>query len=335
MFVKENNKEFDHDLLYKITYHITGNLNRIIDENYYPVPEAKKSNLRHRPIGIGVQGLADTFLKMRYPFESEEAKGKKKEKEMKEIRKGKGKGKEQKGEKKTQKRQGTLKGKEREKNRKRKRETKNKTETLKKEPVRLLIILKALNVAIFETIYYASARASCDISKVEGPFPSFEGCPASKGILSPDMWGGMEIFSFFSFFIVFVSRSSYIFFSHFLIFCSSFLFFLLSFLIFFFCPFFPFLPFPFFFPVSFLSQFDFRCHFVLSLIFFLFLVKPSSRWDYEALRQDIMKHGMRNSLLVAPMPTASTSQILGNNECFEPFTSNIYTRRVLAGKKKK
>jgi len=181
MFVTADGQNFDHQQLYDVTYHITGNLNRIIDENYYPVPEAKNSNFRHRPIGIGVQGLADAFLKMRFPFDSPEA--------------------------------------------------------------------KALNKAIFETIYFASARASCDIAKAEGPFPSFAGCPASKGILSPDMWG----------------------------------------------------------------------------------VKPSDRWDYPQLRKDIMQYGMRNSLLVAPMPTASTSQILGNNECFEPFTSNIYTRRVLAG----
>jgi ribonucleoside-diphosphate reductase alpha chain len=173
--------EFDHQKLYDITYHVTKNLNRIIDGNFYPIPEAKTSNLRHRPIGIGIQGLADAFCKLRYPFDSPEA--------------------------------------------------------------------KKLNTEIFETLYFASAQASCDLAKVEGPHPSFQGSPASQGKLSPDLWG----------------------------------------------------------------------------------VVPSDRWNYAALREDIMTHGMRNSLLLAPMPTASTSQILGNNECFEPFTSNIYNRRVLAG----
>lgn len=179
MFVIDN--KFDHQLLYDITYHVTGNLNKIIDENYYPVEEARNSNMKHRPIGIGVQGLADAFLKLRYPFDSDDA--------------------------------------------------------------------KKLNTEIFETMYFAAASASCDLAREYGPYPSFEGSPASKGILSPDMWNHV----------------------------------------------------------------------------------PTSRWDFQKLREDIMKCGMRNSLLIAPMPTASTSRILGFNECFEPFTSNIYSRRVLAG----
>jgi ribonucleoside-diphosphate reductase alpha chain len=179
MFVSDN--KFDHELLYKVTYHATENLNRVIDENFYPVPEARNSNMKHRPIGLGVQGLADAFLMLRYPFDSVEA--------------------------------------------------------------------KRLNIEIFETMYYAAARASCDLAKKLGPYESFPGSPASKGQLCPDLWG----------------------------------------------------------------------------------VKPSTRWDFDQLRNDIVAHGMRNSLLLAPMPTASTSQILGNNECFEPFTTNIYSRRVLAG----
>lgn len=182
MFVDDSeNKVFNHDKLYEIVYHVTENLNRIIDHNYYPIPEARNSNMRHRPIGIGIQGLADTFCKLRMPFDSPEA--------------------------------------------------------------------KILNKEIFETMYFAAAWASSDLAMKENPYSSFEGSPASRGILSPDMWN----------------------------------------------------------------------------------VQPSSRWDFHALRDKIKMHGMRNSLLLAPMPTASTSQILGNNECFEPFTSNIYTRRVLAG----
>lgn len=180
-FVNTEIMEFDHQKLYDITYHVTRNLNRVIDGNYYPIPEARNSNMRHRPIGLGVQGLADTFCILRFPFDSPEA--------------------------------------------------------------------RKLNAEIFETMYYAAARASCDLAKEEGPHPSFPGSPASQGKLSPDLWG----------------------------------------------------------------------------------VTPSDRWDFDGLRQDIVAHGMRNSLLLAPMPTASTSQILGNNECFEPFTSNIYSRRVLAG----
>jgi ribonucleoside-diphosphate reductase alpha chain len=179
-YVTENGT-FDHDKLFEVTYQATMNLNRIIDENYYPVIEAKNSNMRHRPIGLGVQGLADAFILMGYPFESEEA--------------------------------------------------------------------RALNREIFETIYYASMTASKDLAKVEGPYESYAGSPVSKGIFQFDMWG----------------------------------------------------------------------------------VTPSSRWEWDVLKEEVIKHGVRNSLLLAPMPTASTAQILGNNECFEPYTSNIYTRRVLSG----
>ena len=173
---------FDHNKLYEVTYQVTLNLNKIIDHNYYPVEEARYSNLRHRPIGVGVQGLADTFIQLRLPFESEEA--------------------------------------------------------------------KKLNIEIFETIYFASMTASKDLAIKDGAYETFKGSPLSKGQFQFDLWN----------------------------------------------------------------------------------VKPESgRWDWENLRLDVMNHGVRNSLLVAPMPTASTSQILGNNECFEPFTSNIYTRRVLSG----
>jgi len=173
--------KFDHDKLFEVTYQLTKNLNRVIDENYYPIPEARRSNMRHRPIGIGVQGLADAFILMRYPFDSVEA--------------------------------------------------------------------KVLNREVFETIYYAALTASKDLAKEYGPYESYEGSPVSKGILQPDMWK----------------------------------------------------------------------------------VKPSDRWEWDALREEVKEHGVRNSLLLAPMPTASTAQILGNNECFEPYTSNIYTRRVLSG----
>jgi len=177
-----DNGEFDHQKLFDITYQVTINLNRIIDNNYYPVDEARNSNLRHRPVGLGVQGLADTFILMRMPFESEAA--------------------------------------------------------------------KQLNKDIFETIYFAAMTASKDLAVKEGPYESFKGSPLSQGKFQFDLWN----------------------------------------------------------------------------------VKPDSgRWDWEGLRKEIKKHGVRNSLLVAPMPTASTSQILGNNECFEPYTSNIYTRRVLSG----
>lgn len=180
-FVDEKAGTFDHDKLFQVTYQATINLNRIIDRNYYPIPEARNSNMRHRPIGLGVQGLADAFILMRYPFESENA--------------------------------------------------------------------RKLNSEIFETIYFAALTASKDLAKVDGPYETYNGSPISQGIFQHDMWG----------------------------------------------------------------------------------VKPSSRWEWDILREEILKYGVRNSLLVAPMPTASTSQILGNNECFEPYTSNIYTRRVLSG----
>jgi ribonucleoside-diphosphate reductase alpha subunit len=172
---------FDHDKLFEVTYQATINLNRIIDGNFYPVEEARKSNMRHRPIGLGVQGLADAFIMMRFPFESEEA--------------------------------------------------------------------RALNREIFETIYYAAMTASKDLAKAEGAYETYEGSPVSQGIFQFDMWG----------------------------------------------------------------------------------VTPSSRWEWDVLKEEVKTHGVRNSLLLAPMPTASTAQILGNNECFEPYTSNIYTRRVLSG----
>ena len=173
--------KFDHQQLFDVTYEVTKNLNKIIDNNYYPVIEAETSNVRHRPIGLGIQGLADVFILLRLPFESEFA--------------------------------------------------------------------KMLNKNIFETIYFAAMTASNDLAKAEGAYETFKGSPLSKGIMQFDMWG----------------------------------------------------------------------------------VQPTDRWDWEALRASVIEHGVRNSLLVAPMPTASTSQILGNNECFEPYTSNIYTRRVLSG----
>lgn len=176
-----NEGKFDHQKLFEVVYHMTGNLNKIIDCNYYPIPEAKRSNMRHRPIGIGVQGLADTFIQMRYPFDSPEA--------------------------------------------------------------------KQLNQEVFETIYYASMTASKDLAKENGPYETYEGSPVSEGIFQFDMWD----------------------------------------------------------------------------------VTPSDRWEWDVLREEVAKYGVRNSLLLAPMPTASTAQILGNNECFEPYTSNIYTRRVLSG----
>ena len=173
--------DFDHDHLFKVVYQMTRNLNRVIDRNYYPIVEARNSNMRHRPIGLGVQGLADAFILMRYAFDSTEA--------------------------------------------------------------------RQLNKDIFETIYYAACTASKDLAVEDGAYETWEGSPASKGQLQFDLWG----------------------------------------------------------------------------------VKPSDRWEWDVLKEEISKHGMRNSLLVAPMPTASTAQILGNNECFEPYTSNIYTRRTLSG----
>ena len=173
--------KFDHEKLFKVAYRVTKNLDKVIDANYYPVAEARNSNMRHRPIGIGVQGLADTFILLRQAFESLEA--------------------------------------------------------------------KQLNKDIFETIYYAALTASKDLAIENGPYESYKGSPVSKGIFQFDMWN----------------------------------------------------------------------------------VKPSERWEWDLLRDEIKKNGVRNSLLLAPMPTASTAQILGNNECFEPYTSNIYTRRVLSG----
>jgi ribonucleoside-diphosphate reductase alpha chain len=184
MFINEETNAFDHEKLFNITKAITRNLNKVIDRNYYPVAEAKNSNMRHRPIGLGVQGLADTFIKLRLPFDSDEA--------------------------------------------------------------------KALNSDIFETIYFASLTSSCEIAKEEGAYQSYEGSPISQGIFQFNMWGAKE-------------------------------------------------------------------------------EELSGRWAWDELRSMIKDHGVRNSLLLAPMPTASTSQILGNNECFEPYTSNIYTRRVLSG----
>lgn len=172
---------YDFEKLHDVTKVVTRNLNRIIDRNFYPVPEAKRSNMRNRPIALGVQGLADTFMALRLPFDSQEA--------------------------------------------------------------------KELNIQIFETIYHAAVEASIELAAEEGPYESYEGSPASQGLLQFDLWDR----------------------------------------------------------------------------------KPSELWDWDTLKQKLAKHGLRNSLLVAPMPTASTSQILGNNECFEPYTSNIYSRRVLAG----
>ena len=180
-FVKDD-MTYDHKKLYEITKVITKNLNKVIDVNYYPIEEAKNSNMRHRPIGIGVQGLADAFILMRYAFDSEEA--------------------------------------------------------------------KKLNTEIFETIYFGAMEASMEIAKKDGAYESYKGSPVSKGIFQFDMWG---------------------------------------------------------------------------------ITPNSNRWDWTTLKQKVKKNGVRNSLLLAPMPTASTSQILGNNECFEPYTSNIYTRRVLSG----
>lgn len=178
-FVRDG--QFDFGKLYDVTYQVTLNLNKVIDVNYYPVEEARRSNLRHRPVGLGVQGLADVFILMRLPFESE--------------------------------------------------------------------LAAMLNRNIFETIYFAAMTASKDLAKEQGAYETFKGSPLSEGKFQFDLWG----------------------------------------------------------------------------------VQPSDRHDWDQLRQEVIKYGVRNSLLVAPMPTASTSQILGNNECFEPYTSNIYSRRVLSG----
>ena len=187
MFISETpegEKFFDHKKLYKVTKKITKNLNTVIDQNYYPIPEAENSNMRHRPVGIGIQGLADAFILLRMPFTSEEA--------------------------------------------------------------------KKLNKDIFETIYFAALTSSMEIAKVDGPYSTYKGSPISQGEFQFNMWNIHED-------------------------------------------------------------------------------ELSGNWDWNNLRESILEHGVRNSLLVAPMPTASTSQILGNNEAFEPYTSNIYTRRVLSG----
>lgn len=180
-YVDIENERFDFEKLHQVTQTVTKNLNKIIEVNHYPVPEARKSNFRHRPIGLGVNGLADAFLALRMPFDSPEA--------------------------------------------------------------------RKLNIQIFETIYHAALTASCDLAAKLGPYETYQGSPVSKGELQYDMWG----------------------------------------------------------------------------------VTPTDLWDWASLKAKIAEHGVRNSLLVAPMPTASTSQIMGFNECFEPYTSNIYSRRVLAG----
>ena len=177
-------RKYDFQKLYEVTYQATINLNQVIDINYYPTPETNNSNMKHRPIGLGVQGLADTFASMGLPFESEEA--------------------------------------------------------------------KKLNKDIFETIYFAALTASKDLAKLNGSYSSFNGSPASQGLLQYDLWG--------------------------------------------------------------LTESDL-----------------SGMWDFAALKEEIKSYGLRNSLLIAPMPTASTAQILGNNECFEPFTANLYKRNTLSG----
>lgn len=180
-FVNTSTKTYDFSRLKEVTKVVTKNLNKIIDVNYYPVEAARKSNMRHRPIGIGVQGLADAFILMRFPFESEEA--------------------------------------------------------------------QLLNKQIFETIYYGAMEASCELAEKDGPYETYQGSPVSKGIFQYDMWN----------------------------------------------------------------------------------VKPTNLLDWAALKAKVSQHGVRNSLLLAPMPTASTAQILGNNEGIEAYTSNIYSRRVLSG----
>merc|ERR1712027_75561 len=181
-FARGDGAEFDFQGLYEVTKVATKNLNKVINRNYYPVEEARRSNFRHRPIGLGVQGMADAFMMMRLPFESEAA--------------------------------------------------------------------KRINVDIFETIYFAACEASCELAARDGPYETYAGSPASKGLLQFDLWNR----------------------------------------------------------------------------------KPKSgRWDWTGLKEIIAKHGLRNSLMVAPMPTASTAQILGNNESFEPYTQNLYVRRTLSG----
>ncbi len=182
-YVNKETKTFDYDALHKATKVVTKNLNRVIDRNFYPVETARRSNMKHRPIGLGVQGLADVFILCGLPFDCEES--------------------------------------------------------------------RLMNAHIFETMYHASLEASSELAEVQGSYESFEGSPASQGILQPDMWEGDTKFS--------------------------------------------------------------------------------GRYDWDAMRERVKTKGIRNSLLMAPMPTASTAQILGNNECFEPYTTNIYLRRTLAG----
>jgi ribonucleoside-diphosphate reductase alpha subunit len=182
-YVNKDTKTFDYDALHKATKIVTKNLNRVIDRNFYPVETARRSNMKHRPIGMGVQGLADVFILCGLPFDCEES--------------------------------------------------------------------RLMNAHIFETMYHAALEASSELAEVEGSYESFEGSPTSQGILQPDMWDGDTKFS--------------------------------------------------------------------------------DRYDWNAMRERVKTKGLRNSLLMAPMPTASTAQILGNNECFEPYTTNIYLRRTLAG----
>jgi len=182
-YVNKETKSFDYEKLHEVTKTVTKNLNRVIDRNFYPVETARRSNMRHRPIGLGVQGLADVFILCGLPFDCEES--------------------------------------------------------------------RLMNAHIFETMYHASLEASSELAEIDGSYESFEGSPASQGILQPDMWEGETKFS--------------------------------------------------------------------------------GRYDWDAMRERVKTKGLRNSLLMAPMPTASTAQILGNNECFEPYTTNIYLRRTLAG----
>ena len=182
-YVDKETKTFDYEKLHEVTKTVTKNLNRVIDRNFYPVETARRSNMKHRPIGLGVQGLADVFNMCGLPFDCEES--------------------------------------------------------------------RLMNAHIFETMYHAALEASSELAEISGSYESFEGSPASKGILQPDMWEGETKFS--------------------------------------------------------------------------------GRYDWDAMRERVKSKGLRNSLLMAPMPTASTAQILGNNECFEPYTTNIYLRRTLAG----
>jgi ribonucleoside-diphosphate reductase alpha subunit len=182
-YVNKETKTFDYDKLHEVTKTVTKNLNRVIDRNFYPVETARRSNMKHRPIGLGVQGLADVFILCGLPFDCEES--------------------------------------------------------------------RLMNAHIFETMYHAALEASSELAEVEGSYESFKGSPAAEGVLQPDMWDGETKFS--------------------------------------------------------------------------------GRYDWDAMRERVKAKGLRNSLLMAPMPTASTAQILGNNECFEPYTTNIYLRRTLAG----